>query len=154
MDQTGMGEKPIEDAKAAHGETRVEGVLFTAASKLDLAIRLKERMKDRSLLIPEGHPLLRADLHEIKSAISPTGIWRLVAEGETDGHADRFWAAAMAVAAAGDRIPDYDYRPATQSAATARRQSLMYPDRSDDYSLRDRDGGALGGPARFGAGGW
>ena len=32
MDQTGMGEKPVEDAKRRHGESRVEGVLFTGAA--------------------------------------------------------------------------------------------------------------------------
>ena len=154
MDQTGMGEKPVEDAKAAHGETRVEGVLFTAPAKLDLAIGLKERMEDRSLLIPEGNPLLRADLHAIKSVIGPTGIRRLVAEGETDGHADRFWAAALACAGAGDRTPEYGYTPARQSPARARARSFLFPDHSDDERAADRDSGALGGRADFGAGGW
>ena len=28
MDQTGMGEKPVEDARARHGSSRVQGVLF------------------------------------------------------------------------------------------------------------------------------
>ena len=32
-DQTGMGEKPVEDAKRRHGEYRVEGVLFTNTVK-------------------------------------------------------------------------------------------------------------------------
>ncbi len=33
MDQTGMGEKPVEDAKRRHGEYCVKGGLFTSASK-------------------------------------------------------------------------------------------------------------------------
>ena len=37
MDQTGMGEKPVEDAQRRHGTSRVEGVLFTATNKLTLA---------------------------------------------------------------------------------------------------------------------
>jgi len=100
MDQTGMGEKPVEDAKRAHGESRVDGVMFTSAAKLDMATGLKDRMQDRRIRIPAGDPRLRADLHAIKSQVGATGIRRLVADGETDGHADRFWAGALAVAAA------------------------------------------------------
>jgi phage FluMu gp28-like protein len=111
IDQTGMGEKPVEDAKRAHGESRVDGVLFSTASKLELASALKEAMQDRRLAIPAGDPVLRADLHAIKSRVGPTGIRRLVAEGETDGHADRFWALALAVGAAGSPYQPYAYRP-------------------------------------------
>ena len=111
MDQTGMGEKPVEDAKRRHGEARVEGVIFGIGTKLDLATGLKEAMQDRRLWLPAGDPILRADLHAIRSRVGPTGIRRLVAEGETDGHADRFWAAALAVAAAQTEYQAYAYRP-------------------------------------------
>lgn len=111
MDQTGMGEKPVEDAKRRYGTSRVDGVLFGSASKLDLANALKDSMEDRSLLIPAGNSVLRADLHSIKSRTGPTGIRRLVAEGETDGHADRFWAGALAVAASQTEYQEFDYRP-------------------------------------------
>lgn len=111
MDQTGMGEKPVEDAKRRYGDSRVEGVLFSSASKLDLASALKEAMEDRRLLLPAGDPVLRADLHAIRSRTGPTGIRRLVAEGETDGHADRFWAAALAVACSETEHQPYAYRP-------------------------------------------
>ena len=96
MDQTGMGEKPVEDAKRRYGSNRVEGVLFSLASKLDMATGLKEKFQDRRTRIPSGDPALRADLHAIKSQVGATGQRRLVADGDTDGHADRFWAAAMA----------------------------------------------------------
>ena len=45
--------------------------------------------------------------------MGPTGIRRLVADGETDGHADRFWALALAVAAAQAAPVEYDYRGVT-----------------------------------------
>lgn len=112
MDQTGMGEKPVEDAQRRHGETRVEGVLFSAAAKLDMATTLKERMQDRRLRIPGGDPVLRADLHAIRSQVGVTGIRRLVADGDTDGHADRFWAAALACTAARTDWQPYEYRAA------------------------------------------
>ncbi|MEM8554376.1 MAG: terminase family protein, partial [Pseudomonadota bacterium] len=100
MDQTGMGEKPVEDAKRRYGEERVQGIQFSVQSKLHLATGLKDTMQRRGALIPANDRLLRADLHAIKSVTGATGIRRLVANGETDGHADRFWALAMAVEAA------------------------------------------------------
>ncbi|MFB9148746.1 phage terminase large subunit family protein [Roseovarius ramblicola] len=110
IDQTGMGEKPVEDAQRRYGSVRVAGVLFTSAAKLDMATTLKEQMQDRRLRIPEGDPVLRADLHAIRSRVGPTGIRRLISDGETDGHADRFWAGALAVSAAdGGEVP-MEYR--------------------------------------------
>lgn len=117
MDQTGMGEKPVEDAKAAHGEMRVEGVLFTGAAKLDMATSLKERFQDRRVRIPAGDVPLRSDLHAIQSRVGLTGVRRLIADGETDGHADRFWAAALAVSGAADVYQEFDYRPVPREAA-------------------------------------
>jgi phage FluMu gp28-like protein len=111
IDQTGMGEKPVEDAKRLHGETRVEGVLFNTASKLELATDLKEAMQDRKLRIPAGDVVLRSDLHAIQSQVSISGNRRLVADSDTDGHADRFWAAALATSAGDVTYQPYNYRP-------------------------------------------
>lgn len=111
MDQTGMGEKPVEDAKRAHGEVRVEGVLMSAAIKLDLATILKEAMQDRRARIPAGDVVLRSDLHAIKKQVGLTGIPRLIADTDTDGHADRFWAFALATSAAQTVYQPYDYQP-------------------------------------------
>ncbi|MDO5648852.1 terminase family protein [Paracoccus sp. (in: a-proteobacteria)] len=109
MDQTGMGEKPVEDAKRRHGALRVEGVLFSTASKLDMATTMKERFQDRRVRIPAGDPALRADLHSIKSQVGVTGTRRLIADGDSDGHADRFWAAALAISAAEMPQAHYEY---------------------------------------------
>lgn len=110
IDQTGMGEAPTEAAKRKHGESRVEGVLFTTVTKLDMATCLKDRMQDRRFLLPAGDPVLRTDLHAIKSQVGVTGARRLIADGDTDGHADRFWAAALCVSAAQLQYQPYDYR--------------------------------------------
>ena len=112
MDQTGMGEKPVEDTQRRHGASRVEGVLFSPARKLDLATALKERYQDRRARIPAGNPVLRADLHAVRSQVGATGQRRLVADGDTDGHADRFWAAALSAGAAQLDYTPYEYRPA------------------------------------------
>lgn len=111
MDQTGMGEKPVEDAKRRHGATRVEGVLFSVARKLDLATHFKQRAEDRTLRIPAGDPVLRADLHSVKAESGLTGARRLVADRDAAGHADRFWAAALACGAAHSEYQPYDYQP-------------------------------------------
>lgn len=110
IDQTGMGEKPVEDAKRRHGSSRVEGVLFSAASKLGLATDLKEAMQDRKARLPAGDVVLRADLHAIKSQVGVTGTRRLISDGETDGHADRFWALALAVSAGSVTYQPYAYQ--------------------------------------------
>lgn len=99
MDQTGMGEKPVEDAKKRYGDLRVEGVLFTAGRKLDLATHGKQVMQDRKVRIPAGDPVLRADLHKLKKIDSPTGAPRLIADSDAGGHADRTWALFLACAA-------------------------------------------------------
>lgn len=109
IDQTGMGEKPVEDAKRTHGD-RVEGILFSAANKLDLATGLKESMQDRKTRLPAGDPVLRADLHAIKSQVGISGTRRLVADGDTDGHADRFWALALATSAGTLTYQPFDYQ--------------------------------------------
>ena len=100
MDQTGMGEKPVEDAKAAHGRGRVIGLHLNGAVRMNVASSAKMKFEDRKLRIPFGDNVLRADLHKIKKVNSETGIARLVADRDGDGHADRAWACMMAIAGA------------------------------------------------------
>lgn len=97
IDQTGMGEKPVEDAKHRHGSSRVEGVIFTSNNKLTLATRSKEMFEDRRLRIPLGDKTLRADLHKLTKVTGPTGAPRFVADSDAAGHADRTWAAFLAI---------------------------------------------------------
>lgn len=105
LDQTGLGEMPVQEAQRRHGAYRVEGVLFSPARKLDMATALKEAMEDRRLRLPAGNAALRADLHSVQRVAGPTGAPRLVAERGEQGHADRFWALALACAAAGSEGP-------------------------------------------------
>lgn len=125
MDQTGMGEKPVEDAKRIHGEARVEGILMSSAIKLDMATVLKETMQDRRTRIPAGDVVLRADLHAIKKQVGLTGIPRLIADTDTDGHADRFWAFALAASAAKLVYQPYDYQPVPSHGGTDFDREIM-----------------------------
>ena len=102
LDQTGLGEMPVEEAKRRHGQYRIEGVLFSAARKLDMATHLKQQFEDRALRIPP-RAALRADLHSVKREMSPNGAPRLLAERTASSghsHADRFWSLALAASAA------------------------------------------------------
>ena len=108
MDRTGIGAKPVEDAAARYGASRVEGVDFSSARKHDLAIALRERLEDGRLRIPAGDAALREDLRSVRREYGPTGAARLVADETSEGdggrsHADRFWALALACGAAAQR---------------------------------------------------
>jgi phage FluMu gp28-like protein len=100
MDQTGLGEKPVEDAKRRYGEHVVEGVIFTSPNKLLLANTGKMVFEDRRIRIPLGDAVLRADLHKLRKTTSATGAPRFIAESDADGHADRAWACFLAAHAA------------------------------------------------------
>lgn len=110
IDQTGMGEKVVEDEARRYGATRVEGVLLTGPSRLDLAIALKDRVESFKIrLTPD--PAQRADMRAIKKRGGTGGSIGLVNEGEV--HADEFWAGALACRAAGMGVRQYAYEPVT-----------------------------------------
>ena len=112
MDQTGMGEKPVEDATRRYGQSRVNGVLFTSAAKQELATIGKQAFEDRRIRIPSGSPELRNDLHKLQKITGATGIPRFVAESDSSGHADRAWACFLALSAASAApYQKYDYQP-------------------------------------------
>lgn len=132
MDQTGMGEKPVEDAKAAHGQDRVEGVLFTAGNKMLLATIGKEGFDDRTCRIPLGDTDLRADLHKLKKVSGPTGTPRFVADSDSDGHADRAWACFLAMYAAKDGAQIIEHQSAgVRESDTGAEYAGSYPTLTD-----------------------
>ncbi|MDO4769007.1 MAG: hypothetical protein Q4A11_01380 [Brachymonas sp.] len=56
-------------------------------------------MEDRLLRIPYD-PHIRADLRSVTKQTTSSGNVRFTAERSKDGHADRFWALALALHAA------------------------------------------------------
>lgn len=117
MDQTGMGEKPVEDATRRYGASRVHGVLFTPASKQHLATVGKQAFEDKRERIPMGDQALRADLHKLRKETGATGNVRFVADRDGAGHADRAWACFLATAAAGENTGVIDYQSAGPRAS-------------------------------------
>lgn len=119
IDQTGMGEPFVEQAQDELGSICVEGVIFSITTKFALATMLKDSMEDRRLRIPVGDMILRDDLHSITKAVTATGSVRLLHDGESDGHGDRFWAAALCVNAASGGIGPLDVQVLNQPRISA-----------------------------------
>jgi len=110
MDQTGMGEKPVEDAQRRYGQHRVEGVLFSLASKLFMATLLKQRFESKRIRNPVDTKL-RLDLHKLRKVPSPTSDTpRFAADADSNGHADRTWACGLMLNAAESPPVEIDYQ--------------------------------------------
>ena len=95
IDQTGLGIGWVDDAQDKFGSYKVEGVTFTSPIKEALAYPLRGDMEDRAIRIPYD-PKVRADLRQVTKQVTPTGNIRFTAERTPDGHADHFWALALA----------------------------------------------------------
>ncbi|MCH9845097.1 MAG: terminase family protein [Alphaproteobacteria bacterium] len=98
IDSTGIGAMPFERARSKYG-LLVEGIHFTAPRKLHLASKLKQHFQNRTIRIPACKKL-RTDLHAPQLITSNGGTAKIAASHSKDGHADRFWAMAMAIEAA------------------------------------------------------
>lgn len=140
MDQTGMGEKPVEDAKRRYGELRVEGVLFSGDRPLNVATSALRAFQEHLVRIADD-PDLRADIRKIKKVTGPTGAPRLIAGRDASGHADRAWALFLAIAAADGVVVEFGYEPARRLQR-----------RVDDAPAHGTDDEMPG--ARFGRGAW
>ena len=98
IDATGLGIGWVDDAQDRFGTRRIEGVSFTGPVKESLAYPLRGAMEDRKVRIPDDAKI-RADLRKVQKVTTPAGNIRFVAESTPDGHADRFWALALALSA-------------------------------------------------------
>lgn len=96
IDCTGIGRQFTERAQRRFGAYRVEAVSFTAPVKEELAFPVRAAFEDRSLRVPHD-PLIRADLRAIKKETTAAGNLRFTADRGKNGHADRFWALALAL---------------------------------------------------------
>jgi phage FluMu gp28-like protein len=106
MDATGIG-LPLAESLAQEFGPRVEPVVFTAALKEDLAYRTRRRMEDGLTRLPETREV-RAAFSAVKRFVTASGNLRFDAARTEAGHADQFWAKALA---------DYagDLRPAASA---------------------------------------
>ncbi|MDA2913155.1 terminase family protein [Acidobacteriia bacterium AH_259_A11_L15] len=120
VDATGLGAMLAEELEQKWGG-RVEPVQFTLGVKEDLAVRVKRLLEDGRLRLPYD-PAVRAALGSVKRYATATGHWRFDADRtDTAGHADHFWALALALYAAVEPELSVDYvstaelRPSSQA---------------------------------------
>jgi phage FluMu gp28-like protein len=99
IDQTGLGRQFAERATERFGNYKVEGIHFTAGVKEELAYPVRAAFEDRTLRLPSD-PVIRADLRAIRKESTASGHVRFTADRGKNGHADRFWALALALHAA------------------------------------------------------
>lgn len=99
IDQTGIGADIAERALEVFGSHKVEPITFTSQSKEALATGIKQSFEDKKDQIP-ADTTIRQSLHSVKKITTSTGNFRFDADrDEKIGHADHFWAKALAVQA-------------------------------------------------------
>ena len=116
LDMTGNGLGLYEYAAETHGHS-IEGVNFAATEPVTSRIQAEGRkaptarvteimatdllalFEDKTIEIP-ADPILRDDLRKPEKVVSTGGRVSIAASRDAAGHADRFWAYALAVRAA------------------------------------------------------
>ena len=97
IDSTGLGMQLAETAQRKFGKYRVESISFTNKVKEELAYNLRTNFEDKNVFIPKEHDI-REDLHSVRRLTTSAGNIRFDADSsEVNGHADRFWALALAL---------------------------------------------------------
>ena len=96
IDNTGIGRQLVERAQKRFGEYKVEAVNFTLSVKEELAYPLRAGFEDRSVRIPDDQAII-AHHRAIKKETTAAGNVRFAADAGPDGHADYFWAHALAL---------------------------------------------------------
>jgi len=98
-DMTGMG-ITITEYLMREYPGKVQGVTFTAAIKETMAVYLRMRMEQRKIRIPNDETIRRSFL-SLRRSTNKIGQARFDADAdEKYGHADEFWACALAEMAA------------------------------------------------------
>lgn len=105
LDESGLGAPFVQLAQDKHGATRVEGLTFGLQSKSTLAHIIKAHFENRTVRIPRDDAI-RSSHRAVKAQKLPgTSAKRFDAERSETGHADEFWAHALALYAADAKVP-------------------------------------------------
>lgn len=100
IDRTGMGTQLAEEMGEEFGD-RAEGIPFTFENKAILAMDVKLRMERKEFLL-ENSRSFHHQIHSIKRIPAPGGGFRYDSDRTEEGHADKFWAFALASHAMGN----------------------------------------------------
>ena len=98
IDETGIGNMLAERQTDKWG-SRAEGVTFSGPVKSELALPLLRLFQDKLVRIPASD-VIREDLHKVRKIVTAANNIRFDADRDEAGHADRFWALALAYHAA------------------------------------------------------
>lgn len=99
IDAGGLGMQLAEQVVERFGGHRVEAITFTPALKSQMASALRIAVESQRIRIPNDERI-RNDWHSVERTVTESGHFRLTAPRTAGGHADRFWAAVLAVHAA------------------------------------------------------
>lgn len=99
MDSTGMG-APICEKLSKEFPVQVEGIDFTVASKEEMAQSVKIGLQRKEFILPNDKKL-HHQFHSIRRIPTTGGHFRYDADRDENGHADSFWAFALANLACG-----------------------------------------------------
>ncbi len=94
IDATGIGSQLSEEIAKEHAT--IQPVHFTAALKESIVLHTKKLFEEKNIEIPDNRNLI-ADIHSIVKTVTPSGNIRFDATRNEQGHADRFWALALAL---------------------------------------------------------
>jgi phage FluMu gp28-like protein len=112
IDQGGMGEPLCESLQKEFGQSQVEGIIFNTESKGILALNAKIGLEKREFLL-QNDPKFHRQIHSIKRIPPTGGNFRYDSERDENGHADSFWAWALAnhaVIGAVNARPDFYHK--------------------------------------------
>jgi phage FluMu gp28-like protein len=114
MDMTGMGEPLYERMSKEFGD-KIEGIPFTGETKEIIAVAVKRGLENREFELPNSQAF-HLQVHSIKQIETLVGRFRYDAERTEKGHADSFWAWALANHAISqtERTPNFYEKRAIQ----------------------------------------
>ncbi|MGH9406352.1 MAG: terminase large subunit domain-containing protein [Terriglobia bacterium] len=116
VDQSGMGLAIAEQLEREY-PGMVEGIQFTQSTKEALAVYARRRMEEGKVRIPD-HDGIRASFRAVKRTQNAIGQTRFDTEHDAEfGHADHWWAFAMAEMAAQRHIAGIAALPASYRLA-------------------------------------
>jgi len=98
IDETGIGMQLAEELNEKFGRYRVDPVYFTSAVKSQLASALRILVQAREIVLPDDEKMIE-DFHSVEKSVTAAGNVVIGSPRTKEGHADRFWAAALAVRA-------------------------------------------------------
>jgi phage FluMu gp28-like protein len=124
VDATGIGAQLGEDLQNRY-KGRVEPIQFNHSVQIDIGIPMLSAFQDRLIRIPADQSI-REGLHKVRKVTTASNNVRLEAEHDESGHADEFWALALARHAADQKAANFQptaFKRGRRAAAMAARRA-------------------------------